>query len=53
MKIKTNQTFKNLRDKTILFAPEENGKKEPLTLGMVLADIVLAPSKNKNGFKIY
>ena len=50
MKIKTTQQLKNLKGKTINVRTED-GKEEPLTLGAVLADIVLAPHKTKAGFR--
>lgn len=45
-KIKTNQTFVNLRNEEISM---EN--KEKLNLGMVLAEILLVPHQDKKGFR--
>ncbi len=52
MKINCKQVFKNLKDQIINnSAVEEGKKKESLTLGMVLSEVVLAPHKDKNGFR--
>jgi len=45
-KINTRKTFIDLKNKLV---KEEN--KEPLTLGMVLANIILMPHKDKKGFR--
>ena len=52
MKIDTISTFRNLKGETINVMIGEGGKKrESLTLGAALAEIVLSPHKPKNGFR--
>ena len=48
--INTGQNFKTLK-KEIINVVDDKGKKTPLTLGQVLADVALTPHKTKNGFR--
>lgn len=51
-KIKTNLKFKNLKGDIINTEEFQGVKKElPLTLGLVLAEIILATHENKKGFR--
>ena len=45
MKLNLKQTFKNLKGEDVKV------ENETLTLGIILANIVLAPHKDKNGFR--
>ena len=47
-KIKTNQSIKNLKDEVIKLG---EGEKESLTLGMVLAEVILLPHNRKDGYR--
>lgn len=51
MKINVTQKFVNLKGETIYNVDENGKKKEELTLGMVLADLVLSQRKSKDGFR--
>lgn len=52
-KLNTKQIFKNLSGGTIYLGNgSSKTQKEPLTLGMVLADILLAPSDETGGIRV-
>ena len=47
--IKTKLQFRNLKGE-VINVNNDAKKKDPLTLGYVLAEIVLSPHKTKNGY---
>jgi len=49
MKLNTRQTYKTLTGKTI--EAQDGTASKVLTLGMVLSEVVLAPHRDKNGFR--
>lgn len=51
MKLNTKQVFKTLQGEPLKVVDEKGKPVEILTLGTVLSNIVLAPHKDKNGFR--
>lgn len=51
MKLNVKQTLKTLQGEPLNVVDEKGKKIETLTLGTVLSNIILAPHKDKNGFR--
>jgi hypothetical protein len=52
MIIKLNQSFKNFKGESIKFKDRDEDKEEELTLGKAIANILLAPQPQKDGFRV-